>query len=64
MIALEAKVGVDCLTEVSDVVAGLVEGSTIELQPDDSEDDHSEEEEEGNVDQGPNGLDDGRHDHL
>ena len=44
------------LTQVSDVIASLVESSTIKLKPDDGEDDDGEEEEEGNVDQGSDGL--------
>ena len=52
------------LTEVSDVVTGLVEGSPVELEPDDGKDDDGKEEEEGDVDQGADGLCDGRHHHL
>ena len=44
------------LTEVSDVVAGLVEGSPVELEADDGEDDDGKEEEEGDVDQGADGF--------
>ena len=46
----------DSLTQVVQAVAGLVEGSSIELQADDGEDEDREEEEEGNVDQGPDSL--------
>ena len=59
VLPLRPKLVLRCLTEVPDVVAGLVESSAIELQPDDGEDDDSEEEEEGDVDQGTDGLDDG-----
>ena len=54
----------EILTEVSDVIAGLVECSPIELEADDGEDDDGEEEEQRNVDQGTDGLGDGGHDHL
>ena len=46
----------DSLTQVVQAVAGLVEGPSIELQADNGEDEDSKEEEEGNVDQGPDGL--------
>ena len=52
------------LTEVSDVVAGLVEGSPVELEPDDGKDDDGKEKEEGDVDQGADGLCNGGHHHL
>ena len=47
------------LTEVSDVVACLVECPPVELEADDGEDDDGKEEEEGDVDQGTDGLRDG-----
>ena len=47
------------LTEVSDVVACLVERPPVELEADDGEDDDGKEEEEGDVDQGTDGLCDG-----
>ena len=49
----------EILTEVSDVIAGLVECSPIELEADDGEDDDGEEEEESDVDQRTDGLGDG-----
>ena len=52
------------LTEVSDVVACLVEGSPVELQADDGEDDDGKEEEKSDVDQRANGFGNGRHHHL
>ena len=54
----------EILTEVSDVIAGLVECSPIELEADDGKDDDGEEEEEGDVHQGTDGLRDGGHHHL
>ena len=54
----------EILTEVSDVIAGLVECSPIELEADDGEDDDGKEEEEGDVHQGTDGLRDGGHHHL
>ena len=54
----------EILTEVSDVIAGLVECSPVELEADDGEDDDGEEEEEGDVHQGTDGLRDGGHHHL
>ena len=54
----------EILTEVSDVIAGLVECSPIELEADDGEDDDGEEEEEGDVDEGSDGFGYGGHDHL
>ena len=44
------------LTEVSDVVACLVECPPVELEADDGEDDDGKEEEEGDVDQGTDGF--------
>ena len=54
----------EILTEVSDVIAGLVECSPVELEADDGKDDDGEEEEEGDVHQGTDGLRDGGHHHL
>ena len=51
-------------TQVSDVIAGLVERPGVELKSDDGKDDDGEEEEQRNVDQGTDGLGDGGHDHL
>ena len=51
-------------TQVSDVIAGLVERPGVELKSDNGEDDDGEEEEQRNVDQGTDGLGDGGHDHL
>ena len=51
-------------TQVSDVIAGLVERPGVELKADNGEDDDGEEEEQRNVDQGTDGLGDGGHDHL
>lgn len=46
------------------VVAGLVHLPHEELQPDDGVDDNDEEHEQGDVQQGHHGLDDGVQDHL
>ena len=51
-------------TQVSDVIAGLVEGPGVELKADNGKDDDGEEEEQRDVDQGTDGLGDGGHDHL
>ena len=51
-------------TQVSDVIAGLVERPGVELKSDNGEDDDGEEEEQRDVDQGTDGLGDGGHDHL
>ena len=51
-------------TQVSDVIAGLVERPGVELKSDNGKDDDGEEEEQRNVDQGTDGLGDGGHDHL
>ena len=51
-------------TQVSDVIAGLVERPGVELKADNGKDDDGEEEEQRNVDQGTDGLGDGGHDHL
>ena len=51
-------------TQVSDVIAGLVEGPGVELKADNGKDDDGEEEQQCNVDQGTDGLGDGGHDHL
>ena len=47
-----------------EVVAGFVEGTSIEFEPNDGEDDDGEEEEEGDVDEGSDGFGYGGHDHL
>ena len=52
------------LTEVSDVVACLVEGSPVELQADDGEDDDGKEEEQSDVDKGTDSLGYGGYDDL
>ena len=52
------------LTEVSDVIACLVECPPVELEADDGKDDDGKEEEEGDVDQGTDGFCNGWHDHL
>ena len=54
----------EILTEVSDVIAGLVECSPVELEADDGEDDDGEEEEQCDVDQGPDSLGYGGDDNL
>ena len=43
-------------TQVSDVIAGLVEGPGVELQADDGEDDDGKEKQESNVNQGTNSF--------
>ena len=54
-----------CLvTQVVKAVAGLVEGTGVELETDDGENEDSKEEEEGDVDQGTDGLPDGAHHNL
>ena len=52
------------LTQVVQPVAGLVQGSGVELEADDGEDDDREEQEKGDVDQGTDGLPDGAHHNL
>ena len=52
------------LTQIVEAVAGFVEGAGVELEADDSEDENGEEEEEGDVDQGTDGLADRAHHHL
>ena len=44
------------LTQVVDIIAGLVQCSGIELEANDGKDDDRKEEEEGDVDQGTDGL--------
>ena len=52
------------LTEICDVVARGVERARVELQSDDGEDDDGKEQQQRNVDQGTDGLADGRHHDL
>ena len=52
------------LTEVHHVVTGPVERPGVELQADDGEDDDGEEEEQCDVDQGPDSLGYGGDDNL
>ena len=52
------------LTQILQAVAGLVESPSVELQPDDGEDEDSEEEKKGDVDEGPNSFSNGAHHHL
>ena len=47
------------LTQVHDIVAGSVEGAGVKLETDDGKDDDGEEEEEGDVDEGADGLGNG-----
>ena len=47
------------LTQIVDIVAGLVQGSGIELEADNGKDDDGKEEEQGDVDQRPDGLGNG-----
>ena len=52
------------LTEVHHVVTGPIERPGVELQADDGEDDDGEEEEQCDVDQGPDSLGYGGDDNL
>ena len=52
------------LTQILQAVAGLVESPSVELQPDDGEDEDSEEEKKGDVDEGSNSFSNGAHNHL
>ncbi len=52
------------LTQVVEAVAGLVKGPGVKLEADDGEDEDGEEEKEGDVDEGADGLGDGTHHHL
>ena len=52
------------LTQILQAVAGLVESPSVELQPDDGEDDDGKEEEESNVDQRTDSLGDRGDDNL
>ena len=52
------------LTEVVEAVAGLVERPGVELEADNGKQEDGKEEEQGNVDQGTDGLPDRTHHHL
>ena len=52
------------LTQILQAVAGLVKSPSIELQPDDGEDEDSEKEKKGDVDERSNGFCNGAHNHL
>ena len=52
------------LTEIVEAVAGFVEGSGVELEADDGEYEDGKEEQEGDVDEGADGLSDGAHHNL
>ena len=52
------------LTKVLQAVACLIESPSVELQPDDGEDEDSKEEKEGDVNQWANSFSDGTHHHL
>jgi hypothetical protein len=52
------------LTQVVEAVAGAVERTRVELEPYDCEDDDGEKQQQGDVDQGPDGLANGAHHHL
>ena len=52
------------LTEVVEAVARSVEGAGVELEADDGKDDDGEEQQQRDVDQGPDGLPDRAHHNL